>query len=104
LFAVVLGSISSANDKTEKKKNGYQASAKTIPNFKMNKALAATRKQKKNKQLRHIHKIIRVRRLRCVSPPVIYDVVASAARNRNSKTKLQPKNEKRIFKLINYTE
>jgi hypothetical protein len=39
LFAVVFGSISSANDETEKKKNGYQASAKTSPNFKMNKAL-----------------------------------------------------------------
>jgi hypothetical protein len=39
LFAVVFGSISSANDETEKKKNGYQPFAKTIPNFKMNKAL-----------------------------------------------------------------
>jgi hypothetical protein len=39
LFAVVLGSISSANDETEKKKNAYQSSAKTIPNFKRNKAL-----------------------------------------------------------------
>jgi hypothetical protein len=40
LFVVVFGLISSANDETEKKKNGYQSSAKTIPNFKMNKALA----------------------------------------------------------------
>jgi hypothetical protein len=41
LFAVVFCSISSANDETEKKKNGYQASAKTIPNFKISKALVA---------------------------------------------------------------
>jgi hypothetical protein len=33
LFAVVLGSISRANDETEKKKNAYQASAKTSPIF-----------------------------------------------------------------------